>query len=1764
MSRNAAAAYSSGGGGVIWELRSVAHYLFLMLRGGPLISHRSGAIESVQLQARIDNWDFDDVVLHCTDGHTAWRALVSCKSGPLTETATWKATLEDAWSHLRGKNGFALDRDLLMVETSSASSTEVALLRRLGTQALRTEVATFHRRITADAADLAGAFSRELRHRYAACGCPRDLHGEEPEPPPALFLRNTAFFTRDWLTTPSESESNLLAEIAPLLVDSTPEKAKSLWETLCFIASELSPQAGDIRRNDLVTRVRQSGFGLREFPDTRDDLQRIRTWTGQRATNLVKHFLSGFQLPRDQLIAEVHEHLATASIVLLVGPSGAGKSSVAVRALEQLPGYQPAFVPAESLLDTSWQVLQGMLRHSWDDVYSHHGNAFVWVLDGAEKLFAAGRQADVRLFVSQCIDGLHASRNRLIVTVQAHALDELLGLMSERRRSVASISVAGFDDEEIAQVAAHVPTLRFVLSQDAIQEVLRLPKVLDVIVAHHQQVAGAVTFRDESDVALWYWTRILAQVLSAPARRALQRLAEDHAASWRSQTPLVDLSSEMAECLAQAQQAGVCSVLEWDHVAFTHDIIADWIQASLLMSRDAEWARTLVGNVRWHGGLRLWLQQHLPQAGEAGPWTAYWLTPGLLGNLAMDALITSSRAPAIIEALWPQLITDNGARLQSLLARLLMTGTKPHPKLSTPGESPEDIRRRHIHRTPLADPWIAFAAVVHRHYRDFTTLAPVESAKLVALWILFGPNHPPTNAIYAHLGIKLGLLAWESHFVPDARGLPIGLRWDDETRQSCYEASLIGSIVFGPGTYQFLRLFAARRLPEDIQTIAPIPQGYVRPGAMVRGRSVFGHPADAPMPEPWEHGPLFTVDAAFRKVCLELGAFRLLAWVADPALVRELLLALFLAERHPGDTQRELPIDRHAYGLRRADSAEEWHHPNWSPWPRFFQLNRAIALDTIKTLVNHSTGCVLQALYPNQEAPALTLLCAEGERRYPGVIDFLDWGKVFNSHPGIHSGLMAIEQLLIQEVDAGRIDECKIITDALLQSGNSCAFFLPLWNFLKYKPELLFTSLAPLASSIELVAWDLRSGRDQTDMMPLRSLTEQRFEELKAWRAKTHRMVPLGERISHLFLLNPAAGAELAQRLIAWWTQCLPALSDSSYVKLCRRQIEFFTRDNWREETVGDQTGFRFTPPAWMQDNDRLVAKPASRFLRAQSLTTRALQALRGETAGGSAEAWMTDFHWIVSMEADFAAHQEANPERSIFEFCFRQPLAACLAVLETVHSGWMQAHDEEALSAREAVLGLVLTTQLHEPDDAYDRSDFAWESLLTEIAANWMIGPPGKWAEAGRDLCADLCNSPREATAGAFIQAVLRNNNVSIDLVCTLLGALVVTAETRYTHQQLTRFYTWEGAKVEADAIPQHLDTLWESCLNRWKAIIDTWVAGQGFKEDRSPLDGWLARALAQGRLMAYSDRPPNPGTEPTVFVLRPALDDHFLISETIPNLVNFIRKHRHPVLVSYIQSCLSLVFTAYQPVDRTRASLRLPERSFHSHKTHVDYPYHELPIDTALQIWIDDADDRHWQAVWSRIWTGGHVFIQLYAHWMRAVVGLLASAAPAPRVVERWKAMLQDIFSTESWIRRYRSKRFEYLGIALGIHPYGSTWSDFPALPVQQTAEFHVYFAASLNFEGDVRSSGLLTLQSGFEPLAPFFVLAMAEGCSQLRVIVHENETIDLICEVFLHAVVRDRDGLLALHANKQLFITLAEFLAERQGRLAGEILRRLGRLN
>ena len=1721
MSRDAAATYSSGSGGAIWELRSVARYLFLMLRGGPVFSHRAGAIESVHVQARLDNWDFDDVVLQCTDGHVSWRALISCKSGPLTASATWGDTLHDAWSHLLGKNGFVLDCDVLVVEASSASSKEVAILRQLATQALVTDALTFHRRITSDAADLARAFSRDLRDRYAACSCPPDLRGETPEPPPAFFLRNCAFFTRDWLTTPSESEGHLLEEVSRLLIDATPEKAKSLWETLFFIASELSPHGGRIARSDLVARVRQSGFDLRAFLDTRDDLQRIQTWTTQRASSLVAHSLSGFHLARDQVIAQVQEQLAGPDAIFLVGPSGAGKSSLAVRVLEQLSGCQPAFVPAESLLDTSWQLLKGTLRHSWDDVFAHGGIPFVWVLDGAEKLLSADRQAEFMLFVSQSLGTGKIGRNRLIVTVQAHAVDELLGLLGKLQVSATCISVAGFDDEEIEQVAAHVPTLRFVLSQDAIQEVLRLPKVLDVIVAHHQKIADTVTFRDESDVALWYWNHILKQALSSPVQRALQQLAADQAATWTSQTPLADLSPEMAEGLDRTQQAGVCSVLPWDRIAFTHDIIAEWVQASLLMSRGEAWARTVVGNVRWHGGLRLWLQQHLPRAGEAGIWTACWMTPGLLGNLALDALITSSRAPAIIDALWPQLIAEDGARLRSLIARLLMTGTKPHPQLSTPGEAPEDIRKRHIHRTPLADPWIVFSSVLQRHFQEFTTLAPVESAKLVELWILWGPHHPRTRVVYATLGIKLGMLAWESHHIPHAGSLPIGLRWDNETRQSCYEASLVGSVVFGPGTHQFFRLFAARRLPEDIPTITPIPHGYVQPGAMARGRGVSGRPEKARMPEPWAHGPLFRVDAAFRHVCLEHGALRLMLWIADPALVRELLLAMFIAERHPGDTQRdEMPIDRHSYGLSRGDAAMEWHHPNWSPWPRFFQRDRTIALETITTLVNHSTGCVLQALYADHGSTVLKLLCADGEREYPGTIEFLDWGKVYASHPAIHSALMAIEQLLMDLADAGRMDDCQSIIDKLLMAGNSCAFFVPLWNFAKFKSELIFTSLAPLMSSIELVSWDHRHGQDLGDMMPLFSLTAQRFDELKAWRTRAHCTVQLGDLAPQYFLFNPAVGADLAERLIEWWTQILPTMLDPEYATLCRRQIEYFTRGNWSELDIGDRTGFRFNPPAWLVETDRLHAEPARNFIRAYSLTTRAWKALRGESPGGFADGWMADFLWLLSMEAEFTAQLALNPDRLDFDLCFRQPLAASLAVLENVYPEWMQAHGEQAVSAREAVLGMVLKTRLHDPEYVHDRGDLALEPLLTEIASQWMVGLSGKWADAGRELCILLCNSRREATAGAFFRAILRKKPVSTDLVCYLLGALVITAEASYARQTLTRFFSWEGKEVEAKAIPQHVETLMESCLQRWKAVLDTWGTGQIFQEDRSPLAGWLDRALTQGRLMAYSDHPLKPGTEREIFSLRPALDDHFLITETIPHLVEFIRMHRHPVLVGYLHSCLALVFAEYQPIDHAKAPVSLPVASFHSHKTYLEYPYQGLVIDAAIQLFINEADDRPWQAAWSRIWSGGNAFVQLYAHWTRAVVDILAKASPSALVVDRWRAMLQDIFSPEGWIHRNRSKRFEYYGMALGIESFGSKWSDSPALPVLQTAEFHIFFLASLNYEGDVRESGRLARQPGFESLGSVFILAMAEQREQLKITVDEAETIDLICEVFLHA--------------------------------------------
>ena len=881
----------------------------------------------------------------------------------------------------------------------------------------------------------------------------------------------------------------------------------------------------------------------------------------------------------DGLVEALRDH----SSVVLLGESGSGKSVIARSWADSCASgttllWVPPVVLSGGNLDDFRQRVG--LAEQLDDVLPlvPDDPAYI-VIDGLDRVATDDGARSLGHLLRLIHPSNQRSPWRIVATCQAEQWDRLQILMASAgvTESWKEIRVELPDSEQLSEVWQAFPALNFVRRNRHLGELIRTPKVLDLLATGCTQ-SGFDTHSKrwvgESDLVGWYWNTIVGSGSTGLGRKQfLMQLGERQADEGIAECPLPDLQA--GPPLESLMLDRVLSLQE-NRVSFNHDLLADWSREQSILAHSHNLIAYLESRIRlpyWHRAIRLFAIHLLEQRHDTSDWLAVIEKLPATTDLFLDAAVFAANASAILERLWPLLSGNDAVLLRRLLKRFHYVATLPHPGIAAMA-SPENadlvISLRASFRVPYGPYWIPLLSFLFRHQGDVIALAKTETASILRTWLLFAP--PPIAKRKEAAKVALSLA--ERHLLDRA-----GRGYDrDAEAQLPFEAAMAAATDLPDETAAFARLGAGRIKPDQSSYK---PKNYIPAGASVRTGPSFLR-RQLPKPEPWPEGPYFRLDEAFQTVVLSQTALLPLIQ-SKPAVASEIILSSLIDDHRPStDDNLGSPLPDRELGL----AFFRGHHPPFfgqGPFLIFLKTSPKEAIDCIARLVGFATERWIDKIRrENAEPSPVNISLPGGDKVYYGDENVFYWFAHSAFCPdSVVSALMAVEKWFYDLLDAKQpIEEwCK----RLLDQSASVAILGLLLEIGRRETSLFRGILRPLLSAAELYVWEHWGQLHNVHGLKTIGMElsgKSYVDTVTAWNAMPHRKVSIRQIALGVFMSDPTS-TEFFAITRAGWQERLKSAPASENLRDCLDNlVAWFDPENWQAGEHNGKPAIVFNPPA--------------------------------------------------------------------------------------------------------------------------------------------------------------------------------------------------------------------------------------------------------------------------------------------------------------------------------------------------------------------------------------------------------------------------------------------------------------------------------------------------------------------------------------------------------------------------------------------------------
>ena len=785
-------AFTTGGGGFAFEDRAGTWMVAAMISGeSPLGS--LGIPTDIAFQQKVPATALDDLVVTGTGESSPPRWFASIKAFDLLDkTGALADFVAGAWMQFLADD-FDRDRDFVgFVSGQARDDTWTSLLELIET-VRNDNPGRMAERIVGPR-----LFNETDRALWTAFKCPDALavsHGVDHDTSPALLLSRLAPLLLDFRSADSEREKEAKQWCERALATGHHDRAQDLYNAVFEMVARTRPSGGSIDWGRLQREL-GSTFPLARSPNGTPDWERLDQHTQERVDAVRDTLANGLRLPRGearQELAEAHD----APFVYLTGPSGCGKTALAKSWLDETVGGRLWLTTSDlsdGLLGFGREF--GLRLPLWEVISLGQAPTRI-VIDGLDRSYDATASAAAAAITN--LADRSAGAIQVLITSQAYAVDRVAQSISQANGANAKTVIMGDLDEDDIRIALEErPDLRRLLFQGQLRQVLKRPKMLQVVVQAFDATSDETLarLRDEADVADLWWTQL---ALGGSNDRAARGEFLRGLASWTGQNLIDALPAGDLRSAGLSDYVGVVDPLRGEEIlaasensyAFGHDLFADWTRFRSLGQWDT--AEAMIGEKQgrppWHRAIRLFALRTLREGG-IDRWTEQHQAlrdagHDIAADLYLDAPLFSGEPEAHLDRLWPSLIAGDDTLLARMLDRFAHTASVPDPQGALVVMGGDAELQTYVAATWRIPIWILWPPVIRAlAARDAEAVraAPLQVAAIIERWLRLTPAGFTGRAEAARLGIAAGAFVQATY--------ENGIYLDEDDKLKMWEAFL--------------------------------------------------------------------------------------------------------------------------------------------------------------------------------------------------------------------------------------------------------------------------------------------------------------------------------------------------------------------------------------------------------------------------------------------------------------------------------------------------------------------------------------------------------------------------------------------------------------------------------------------------------------------------------------------------------------------------------------------------------------------------------------------------------------------------------------------------------------------------------------------------------------------------------------------------------------------------------------------------------------
>lgn len=572
--------FSTGGGGVNFETRVQAAFALSLLTKScvPCLSKYMRAKE-LKFQNKYDGVNTDDFVLVATDKLGNESKLFAQIKHELTISSStdsvFAEVINSAWSDFK-KLGFDAERDSIALITGNLAKTDVKnTLPLLEWAKFSSSSEDFLRKSRKEGFTSKEKLERLKIFRSQLTSANNGVAISDHEL--WSFLKSFQILPFDL-----DAEHSIVANLLCSLIQCYSDESPSLvLAKLVTCVQDFNQNAGVLTKNNIPSDVKVLFKNSVSIPFDNDLIKFY-----ERSNHIfdgISTTIDSFHVDREEQLLAISKCYMDSEFVFVTGERGAGKSGVVKDFIATKNIDVPVFYLRAEDLDKNHlnEVFTSMgITSSLGEIESHFSllKEKVLVIESLEKVLELN-------YPNTFVELLQYIKKQpgwtIIATGRDYAYQQILfNFLQPCSIKFNSVNIEGLEDSQVEQVCGHIPELRYLVSNNSLIELLRIPFFIEIAARAIKNGAQFGTGDTEEDFKDTVWRTVI-------AKEADRKLGMPD----RRRETFIDIAIERAKKMLFGVRASgfdpeVIAKLEEDHLIYRdqksstvspmHDVLEDW------------------------------------------------------------------------------------------------------------------------------------------------------------------------------------------------------------------------------------------------------------------------------------------------------------------------------------------------------------------------------------------------------------------------------------------------------------------------------------------------------------------------------------------------------------------------------------------------------------------------------------------------------------------------------------------------------------------------------------------------------------------------------------------------------------------------------------------------------------------------------------------------------------------------------------------------------------------------------------------------------------------------------------------------------------------------------------------------------------------------------------------------------------------------------------------------------------------------------------